>query len=272
MVCVDINPDVKMYNDFNVLLLRLAKTREEYCQWTEILSPMDATRKSWETYQTEVSARLELIRAKMNCSGLLPALSTYYLQHLKTCASIYFEANAKWRKGPSFEDFAKVDYRNNEDQFLILQRYAQSGSIINVTGNINNLTFLNDQKVAVVDSSNIHNYAPINLVGDANLRPLIIWTSSIGSQTNYYAAPFVPPTPEEMDNFTELALSILNSGRRDFLLNKEELFYGDNNLASLSHFLSLGGEEVNAGIIIQHVFHEIIPKMQARLKARELAL
>ncbi|MBA2369557.1 MAG: hypothetical protein H0V82_11120 [Candidatus Protochlamydia sp.] len=86
------------------------------------------------------------------------------------------------------DPFAGCRYEWDDIQFAKLQRYAKLGNIISVIGDINDLTFLNNRKISIVDTSNILDYCLLNLRGNISLNTRIIWTQSPyqGSTYNSY--------------------------------------------------------------------------------------
>jgi hypothetical protein len=193
LISRDINPKAKAYIDFNVLLLRISKNMQEY---TELSEPVA---NWWDANaDTLVDKRVAVIKEKTLNSDLPESVKNYYLKHMETLGSTYLwlGSNQDWRKDPHLSE---CWYHNNEERFLKLQRYAKSGNIIATIGDISDLKFLRDTKISVVDTSNIHDYCVVNLQGEGNFSPTVIWTELTVGETQYYSAPYTyyPPLSRE---------------------------------------------------------------------------
>lgn len=179
LVVRDINPRVKAYVDFVVLLLRISETREEFNALSDV---------------KDITGKLE--------QGSLPEnVKRYYLKHVASFAKIYHKLDKDWKKDKRFE---KVRYDLHDDQFQKLQKYAREGNIIATVGDINDLTFLRNRKVSVVDASNIHNYSLIDLQGEGDFHPRVIQTLIIEEETTYSSFVHTPLTSEERAEFYAL--------------------------------------------------------------------
>ncbi len=190
-VGVDINPRAKAYKDFNLLLFRISKTREEYLVLSEPVKEAPS-----------LHARIEIIREKM-AGCLTDRLERYYQKHLVDFASIYLKQDHSWRDS---EYFKECHYHKNDIPFAQLQDCIKSGNIINVIGDINNLSFLGEsgETVSVVDASNIHEYAILNFKFGSDCRPRIIITSQEDKKTTYFSFVYDPLTDEEGHEFDRL--------------------------------------------------------------------
>jgi len=165
LVCIDVNENVKLYNDFNFLLIRLAENRDEYIN----------IRKG--------NFVLPSIKERF---GQLPSiLQNYYLEnfdsmHKKWSQSIkYLESDISVR-GFNF-DYLRDDETFNRIQDLIrngmcvtlyqntpiLEKFESEGRIkkhflFNGIGGIHYLRKLRGFQISLVDSSNIKEYARLN--------------------------------------------------------------------------------------------------------------
>ncbi len=188
LVFRDISPKVKAYIDFNVLLLRISKNMQEYA---ELSDPIP-----WwlENGSAILSNRITVITEKTQNSDLPEQVKNYYLKNIKRFGSVYLHLgqHADWRKD---HHFSKCWYHQDEEPFLKLQRYAKSGNIIATIGDINDLRFLKDTKINIVDTSNIHDYCVVNLQGEGEFSPKVIWTELTLEGTRYYSAPYTPHEP-----------------------------------------------------------------------------
>lgn len=208
IVVRDINHRVKAYVDFNVLLLRLAKDREEYCQLSAVVA-LD---------QEEFNDRIHRIEEKIQHSRMSKTLKNYYLKNLINFSKIFFKNSKFWKEDSIY--FGNCFYHLNDDQFLKLQRYAQAGSIICTIGNINDLEFLGPQTVTMVDVSNIPQYSQINLRGLGKSTPKIVWTylNQLSEETTKYCScKYEPLNENETVEFDRLYSIFENSfEQRDY--------------------------------------------------------
>jgi hypothetical protein len=190
LVVRDVNPEIKAYVDFNVLLLRICTSMEEYQSLScEINDGQD------------IVARLAVIKEKIKKSDMSQKAKQYYLNNLVDFGLVYLTIRKDWQKD---DPFSKVWYHQDPAQFAKLQRYAKAGKIIATVGDINDLRFLEKRSIAVVDISNIHDYVFINIKGISNSNPVIIHTSVNYYQTAYTSCFFDPLSPEEELEFDAL--------------------------------------------------------------------
>ncbi len=197
LVVKDINPRVKAYIDFNVLLLRIAESREEYC----------ALAKRPENDEA-LKFRLDAIRAKIEGSQDIPLfLKGYYQKYLKDFAGVYYKIDKDWAYGstcyPSMVDaFSEVNYHKNDALFAKLQSFARAGRIVSMSGEINDLSPLQKQQIAVVDTSNVYAYSILNLQRYSSDRPIrFIWVVGTGGRypSIYNSIEFTPLNTEERE-------------------------------------------------------------------------
>jgi hypothetical protein len=171
MVVRDINPRVKAYVDFNVLLLRISASREEYC----------ALAKKPENNE-ESRQRIEYIRAKIENQPIPPILKDYYQKNLEAFAGIYYETSKEqWTKPYSYYNqdyFTEVNYYESDELFAKIQQYAKNGKIVSTIGSINDLSFLYNHRISVIDTSNVDSYTILDIQGCNFSDPIrVIWTS-----------------------------------------------------------------------------------------------
>ena len=190
MVVIDINPRVIAYVNFNIMLLRISKDRFEYQALSEFILPYS------DRPEEEMESRLLVIKEKLLSDNDIPEpIKTYYLSNLEDFGSIYFlRIYEDWRSEKNDQWFQGVQYYNDDRLFQVLQYFAKEGKIITILGDINNLHFLDGQKIAVVDISNIDDYALIDLRGDENFHPRVISTCMFSAQhrTEYYSFIYQP--------------------------------------------------------------------------------
>lgn len=193
LVVVDICHKVKAYVDFNTLLLRISDSKIEYAQ---LSADIDETKE-------DICVRVERIREKLiykldNMNGM----DTYYKNNLEDFAKIYFGQHKDWRIsqiGPfKIDNFEGVRYHLDDHLFLKLQYYAQTGNIIAVVGDIQELSFLEAINIEVIDTSNISDYTFLNLKSKSFFRknPTIIWTNIHRGPAAYYSKKYIPSDDE----------------------------------------------------------------------------
>lgn len=198
LIVRDINPKVKAYVDFNVLLLRISSSREEYCSL--------AKRPSKEEY----SKRLETILANITTTEDLPGnLKEYYRKNLENFANVYYYQSSKeWAEKDSdlYKMFYSVHYYNDDDLFTKLQRYAKQGRIISSIGSINDLSSFHDLPISLIDTSNVSEYEFLDIHGCSFDAPVtIIHTKGTGhSGTTFYSKQYSPIQDVEREEFEEL--------------------------------------------------------------------
>lgn len=182
LVVRDLNPRVKAYVDFNTLLLRISDNQKEY-----------------STLSTNNC--IEVITAKIEKGSLPDKIRDYYLKNLKEFAHVYYSTPKRWRTIIS-ECFTKCRYDLNHTHFTHLQKYAKEGNIIATVGPINELEFLSNRTISVVDTSNIDGYSPIDLKVNGN--PRVIRTNCV----SYFSHKHAPLTPSERTKFETLVQKI----------------------------------------------------------------
>ncbi|HEV8051767.1 MAG TPA: hypothetical protein VGP47_04670 [Parachlamydiaceae bacterium] len=170
LVIRDINPRVKAYMDFNIALIRISDTREEYVKLSSTIH--------------DPIHRIQTIESIIERDPDLPLIiKQYYLAHARKFGEIYLKADQSWRTNPLFD---RVNYCRNDSQFYKIKFFAMAGNIITTVGKINDLIFLFCRNIAVVDTSNICDYSMINLNYNENSQPRVIWTnleSTTGEET-----------------------------------------------------------------------------------------
>jgi hypothetical protein len=147
MVVRDVNSRVKAYVDFNVLLLRIAASRQEYCSLAKKPENEEAFK-----------VRLAAIRAMIGASDDIPSfLKAYYQKYLEDFASVYYRTEKDWAyESEGF--YSKVNYYKNDALFAKLQLYAKAGRIVSTIGDINDLSPFCTQKIGAIDASNVGEY------------------------------------------------------------------------------------------------------------------
>lgn len=186
LVVVDVNPRVKAYNDFNLLLICLSANHEEYVELSKPLSIPKHNGKKFED-------RIFKIQEKLINAPLPTCVKDYYQRNLFSFGIVYFTEKRLWRNArmeginylkTAVNGFAECRYDQNPDQFNKIQAYAKRGDIISVVGAINDLTFLN-RPISVVDISNVADHVFTNIKGIQD-ETRVIWTNLMQSQKGYF--------------------------------------------------------------------------------------
>ena len=203
LIILDINPKVKAYMDFAILLLRLSKSRNEFLSLCQ--KPVNPF---------EYHNRLAKIRSLIEESDLSLDMNNYYNSNLQAMAETYFSVERWWdsRYGTDPHFFAGVRYNEDDQLFAKLQRYAKGGNIITITGSINELGILHDLPISVIDTSNIYEYSLVGPKGCGSSHPKIIWTEGVftpDTPVRYHSYTHEPLTPDDEREFDELLRRIL---------------------------------------------------------------
>jgi hypothetical protein len=210
LVVRDINPRVKAYNDFNVLLLRIAESMEDYA----FLSEPGPENK--EAVMSKIVERLDI-------AAMPPHVKAYYQRNLANISAVYFNVARNWRNQTNF-----LYYHKDLHHFDTLQSYARAGNIVTSIGKINDLHFLANRIVRIVDISNIWDYSVIDLQnGNSDFSPTVIWTwLTSGNPTNYYSYQHVWLASEDRMKLELLFTKVLSSWPSD-MENREEKLVQD---------------------------------------------
>ena len=201
LIIRDINPRVKAYSDFNILMLRTLKDVDEYLQ----LSSSDPDPQIMQQKKVKIWERLEADRE------MSPEVKAYYQQHFTDLATVYFREIA-WREEQPWDlktKFQGVDYYHNGSQFQKLKSFAKSGNIIATIGDISDLTEFADLPIGVVDISNIPNYVLLNFKWPRDVQ--IIWTKFQTYHTRYFSKKLSPISVEERVLCSDLLDSLQDS-------------------------------------------------------------
>ncbi|SRR5581483_1602688 len=205
VVMRDINHRTKAYNDFDILLLKLSEGLKEY---QELSAPIPCCyemplleRVAAIAHTHLFPKRIEILSKKLKNSSIKDNTRQYqyYKKYLHHFASIYLSQKHAWRNNSAFK---ALHFHENESQFLKLQEYAKSGSMISTIGSINDLFFLKKFKVSAVDTSNIWNYIPLNIQGLSSPTRLIV--TEMGHPTEFYSCIHVPFSEGETIEFNQL--------------------------------------------------------------------
>lgn len=208
VINVDIEPKVKAYIDFLILLVRISENREEFCSFAQATDI--------ENLRTTVLQRILL-------SDMPQFMKTYYSDNFETYSKVFYSTGKQWTND---ELFKEVNYYRNDDLFAKFKKYAQEGRFISVCGDINDLKAF--ENVVAIDTSNIYFYTFIHpSLSGSSQHPLIIWTcpkSQISVKKmlwSFYSYRFRPeeePTPEQMKPLVKKwFLEVPENGLRDSL-------------------------------------------------------
>jgi hypothetical protein len=203
LIFMDINPKAVFYTRFNTCLLELSKDRNEYVKLSE--RPKD---------EASFAERIETVAAKIGESDLPEKIKKFYLEHILDCTSVYYGKIQCWRD----DDYYKqCRYDLDDAHFSKLQKYAKSGNIISILGDINDLRFIGVRNVfvSVLDTSNICDYACINPQGTGNFRPRVVWTTQSPRVTDYFSYVHKTLNDQERIEFDELVKTIKQANQID---------------------------------------------------------
>lgn len=211
LVIRDINPKVKAYMDFELLMIRLSYNHETY---QELAAPFEET-TSLDT-SASFHTRLDKLKQLLSASLLCDELKKYYFAHLQKMAMIYFGAQSNvpfrecWKSASSFEE---VNYYKHPAVFFKIQKYAQEGKIIATVGPIDELEFLGNVVIGLVDISNIPDYFLLNFKIQGILQK-IMWTAfeTKSTQNNvhyeeewrYYSSSYSPLVGQAQREYLDL--------------------------------------------------------------------
>jgi len=226
LIVRDFDPEVKAYVDFNVLLLRISRSREDYVTLSTLIpdstlttSPGDhlthETPWNEELYQEKIA----IIRERMEKIRMPANIKAYYLTQLEASGRIYFHARmtrelsmetmtcCTWRENPEFD----VKYHLDDRLFYQLQRYAKCGNIIATVGTINDLQFLDKINISILDTSNICDYSFLGF--KTSSKPTVIVTK-VRCPTEYHSfvhAPLTNPQFTELEGLLEALWKLGNN-------------------------------------------------------------
>lgn len=194
VVCIDVNPMIKCYNDFNVLLLRLSETQEEYQQLSGIQKWARATLPdpSLRNQKPDLKACRTVVRNKLAKDTQIPSpLKKYYVKNFDRLANGYYGAFDL--PGEASGAFFSVNYvLDHPEEFAILQQYAREGKFITLVGDINHLSVLQRFQINAIDMSNIYDFTPIQFAFHPTqcTSPRVIWSEPGWMATRFRSAIF----------------------------------------------------------------------------------
>lgn len=264
LIVRDINPKVKQYVDFSVLLLKISETSSDYRFLSiiesidyDLMPKMQGNRvemfKNFCKYQQEFwniqpeaakeerDKKIDLIRQKIEEKIHNPIEKRYYLKNLESFAKVYYQTDGRWKKSNLSQSqiqqqFAEVQYDQDEILFQTLRKYAVDGNILATVGNINDLTNFNELPISIVDVSNIPDYVPIDIQFSQN--PPIIQTKREWGITYYYKIQPIALSQDERIIYDGLLGKILDAGLMERLtamggsfgrlLNSSDILPGPN--------------------------------------------
>ncbi len=203
LVTRDINPKVKAYNDFLILLLRVSSSREDFCKLAA--GPFN------EEKRAEILRRLTEVNMPHEMRG-------YYVKNFDHFANIYYPVEHRIlssHDGFGAVEAKKVDYWSDDICFNKLKSYADAGKIVSTIGDIGDLQFINGHSISIVDTSNIGDYFAVDVNCDS--YPRIIWNAQFrefhgfSRYRSYVHEPLIPEQKDEMDELFLKSLGIMES-------------------------------------------------------------
>ena len=211
LIVRDINPRVKAYVDFNTMLLRISESMEEY-SLISVITPNPG-----QNFDKLLSDRICEIEAKLIQDIRIPKpVKDYYLRNIQAFGEIYFSQNTYydrryyWRKS---RDFGGVKYFEDQELFSRLQRYARDGKIVATIGDINDLLFLEDLPISVVDVSNIPDYTIMDFKIMPGCHPTIISTNQHPVCTAFFSCVHTDLSDQEREEMAGLIKLLIKSRR-----------------------------------------------------------
>ena len=225
LIVRDINPRVKAYVDFNTMLLRISKSMEEY----DYLSKILYNRALAVNIDEIKSRRIRDIETKLMEDQNIPIeMKAYYLKNIRAFGEIYFSKNvlrsasvsySHWKTNPYYEG---VKYFTDRNLFEKLQRYAREGKIVATIGDINDLLFLGDLPLSVVDISNIPDYTIMDFKTHSDQHPTIIWAQQDPKSTLFFSRIFEGLSDAEETEMTSLIEMLIEAK----VLHRTESHFG----------------------------------------------
>ncbi len=185
----DLNPKIIAYMHFNNLLFKISRSIDEY-------------RELSSSKISNFHCYIENIIIKIYTSSMEPSLKRFYIFHLKDFAEAYLDIDQEdqWKRD-LHGHFEAVAYYKYTPLFRKLQHYALSGNMIFTLGDVNDLKFINEDTVSVVDTSNVWAYSLLDFkLSKMNEYPRILWTylpTTRNPNTAYHSYEFYSLTEED---------------------------------------------------------------------------
>lgn len=213
LIGVDINPRVKAYNDFNMLLISLAESREDYLKLraTDEIIALIKTNNARRTRSTfDPTDSFNKIRSRLDQSELADEIKGYFRENLNDYGRVFYEAQQLDKMltlldsdlskdaccdftcfsltPPQF--FANANYLYDDKLFQNIKNLVVEGNVMFVTGDINELDDFSQVPIKCIDSSNISDYVKLDF---ARMQFLVdngathIWTKYQGVGCQYHS-------------------------------------------------------------------------------------
>lgn len=198
LVVRDIDPQAIGYAHMITLMLRITNDVKDF----EELSGPNRGPNLERLSKGQIDQKIKKIRERLSASDVPEKAKAFYLKHLDDFAPIYFRTQNTWRlsskneasqkywqsheNNPLFasipskiraDSFQGVQYQQDETLFKTLQGFAKSGNIVCTVGSINDLTFINQDPLRLVDVSNIPDYIPMDLQCHEPCNPRFVWNN-----------------------------------------------------------------------------------------------
>lgn len=114
-------------------------------------------------------------RERLASLSLHDDIKTYYQENADSMAEVFFEANCSWgmldlidpqnlkrsNEAPK-SHFQNANYSDHDELFKRIKKLAEDGNIIATLGSIDDLSFLKNASVALIDVSNILDYCALD--------------------------------------------------------------------------------------------------------------
>jgi hypothetical protein len=252
LVVRDVNPRVKAYVDFNVLLLRICNSREEFRE----LAQQRLNEYTLEPFIDSLQKKLAAAQ------DIPPSIKEYYQRNLRTYLGVYYSNSARknWaRLQPGEYDeidrlFSTVNYYENDALFTKLQQYAKQGKIIATVGSIEDLEFLHGQKVSLIDSSNIFQYVNLDIPVHRFSGPTRLIHTEIGDNilaipATYLSFQYTPLSVEQKEEMRQLLTGLSKETLRTAHVALQKFAHDRLNTPPLNMYCRESFEILKKGIV-----------------------
>ncbi len=238
LIIRDINPRVKAYIDFAVMIMRISRDREDFLSLINpeaydeatIVSRLFPEEEESQKHFIETCCDVEKdrlifdeIKRRLEADRDIPdAMKQYYLENCDRFAYYYIRYS---HLPPEMKASDEFNYFTHDEPFLKLQRYAKAGNIIATIGDIQDLEFLGETPISVVDTSNVCDYTFIDLRLAETESPRVIWTSF--TPITYHSREFdasIRLSPELREEAKEISQVFCKYFQTDNLLTLTKLY------------------------------------------------
>ncbi|MEN9344080.1 MAG: hypothetical protein RLZZ453_867 [Chlamydiota bacterium] len=197
---IDIDSHIKAYVDINILFLVISNSQEEYIDLIE-------KNNNCEIYN------------KINESThLSETWKSYYLKNLTGYSNIYYRHKIHFINCKGCNPFISYHLPQEKRAFDTLQHLAREGKLLSICHSITDLTFINWQEIAEIDTSNIENYSPLHFrFASIPTSPIrIIRTPALGPSTRFVSWLYTPLTEEKREELQTLKNRVFQASKTSY--------------------------------------------------------